>query len=568
MDRTVLRVIEAIAAGTMLIALPRLIGRFISSARIARALRDAPRATTVPMETYAAYDARVGPLSATDALDERTWEDLHLDEIFRQVDHCVSQPGRQWLYHTLRRPSLAADSVDAFDARVRAMARDPDRTARVVAALGTLGDRRAADLEAAFFGALPNRPTLWWIFPLLTLAGVICVAGAFVWPGLLVVWLALCVVNMIAQAVYRPRVRDFVAAMRELPVFVDAARSLGHISIPELASETDTLRDGAVRLSMIRLTTAWLRFDARSANELSGSVYEWANLLFVLDLSAFVLTTSKLHELRDVAQRCFCALGTMDALQSIARWRATLPTWSVPALTRSGKTLEVCDLSHPLVADAVQNGLRAVETSVLITGSNMSGKTTFVRALGVNAVLATAVATVCASQWRAPAYRVRTSIGQTDSLLDGKSYYLAEVESVRRMLIAKSIEVQHMFLLDELFRGTNTGERVAAATATLSWLDRGNDLVVVATHDLEVYRYLSGAFDAYHFRGQVVADVMTFDFHIRPGLSSTHNAIALLEVMQFPPALIADARAVLGMGRSALTPVADAEGAPVSGAAG
>jgi hypothetical protein len=292
------------------------------------------------MEKYAAYDARVGPLSASDVLDERTWEDLHLDAVFRQVDHCVSQPGRQWLYHTLRRPSLTADSVDAFDARVRAMTRDPDSTARVVAALGTLGDRRAADLEAAFFSALPKRPTVWWIFPLLTLASVMCVAGAFVWPGLLVVWLALCAVNMIAQAVYRPRVRDFVAAMRELPVFVDAAKALGQISIPELASETDTLRDGAARFSTIRLTTAWLRFDARSSNELIGSVYEWANLLFVLDLSAFVLTTTKLHELRDVAQRCFCALGAMDALQSIARWRATLPTWSVPALMRAGKALD------------------------------------------------------------------------------------------------------------------------------------------------------------------------------------------------------------------------------------
>lgn len=563
-----LSVIGAIAAGTVLIALPTVIGRFRSSVRMWRALRDAPQATAVPMEKYAAYDLRVGPLSATDALDERTWDDLHLDAVFRQADHCASQPGRQWLYHMLRRPRLTADMVDAFDARVRAMARDPERTARIRAALGTLGDRRAADLEAAFFGALPQRPTLWWVFPLLTLGGVMCVAGAFVWPGLLVVWLALCVVNMIAQALYRPRVRDFVAAMRELPVFVDAASALGQMSIPELASETATLSDGAARLRTVRLTTAWLRFDARSANELIGSVYEWTNLLFALDLSAFVLTTTKLHDLRDVAQRCFCALGTMDALQSIARWRATLPVWSVPALTSPGKALEINDLSHPLVADAVPNSLTLVDTGVLITGSNMSGKTTFVRALGVNAVIATAFATVCASLWRAPAYHVRTSIGQADSLLDGKSYYLAEVESVRRMLIAKSDGVQHMFLLDELFRGTNTGERIAAATATLSWLHRGHDVVVVATHDLEVHRYLSDAFDAYHFREQVVADAMTFDYRIQPGLSSTHNAIALLEIMQFPPALVEDARTILGGGRGAPQSGVDVENARVAGAAG
>lgn len=203
------------------------------------------------------------------------------------------------------------------------------------------------------------------------------------------------------------------------------------------------------------------------------------------------------------------------------------------------------DLVHPLVADAVPNDLAVAGTSVLITGSNMSGKTTFVRALGVNAILAQAFSTVCAAEWRAPMFRVRSSIGLADDLLEGKSYYLAEVESVRRMLVAKASDVQHLFLLDELFRGTNTGERVAAGFATLAWLNRGDDLVIVATHDLELHGLLGGAFSACHFREQVRDGTLMFDYRIQPGLSSTRNAIALLEVMNFPAELVADARAAL-----------------------
>jgi DNA mismatch repair ATPase MutS len=183
---------------------------------------------------------------------------------------------------------------------------------------------------------------------------------------------------------------------------------------------------------------------------------------------------------------------------------------------------------------------------VLITGSNMSGKTTFVRALGANAVLAQSVATTRASIWRAPVFRIRTSIGQSDSLLEGKSYYLAEVESVRRMLLSKESGVQHLFLLDELFRGTNTSERVAAGYATLAWLHRGDDLVVVATHDVELHALLGDTYEAYHFREQVQDGALTFDYRVQPGLSSTRNAIALLEVMRFPAGLVADARSALG----------------------
>lgn len=550
MASDILRLLAAVAAGVVLVALPQLIRRFLLSVRTTRALRDAPRATNVTVERYAAFDARSGPLMPGDSIDERTWDDLHLDAVFQQMDRTASQPGRQILYHMLRRPVLTTDNVGEFDARVRAMERNPAAAALLQAALVKLRDRRAADLEAAFFGELPNRPALWWAFPLLTVAGLVCLVGSVAWPGLLVAWLAVCVMNMIAQVLYRPRVQEFVVAMRELPVFVEVARDMGSVAMPEFKAETDLLRDGAARLRAVRLTTAWLRFDTLGANELAGSLYEYLNLLFLLDLAAFGLTTARLRALRTVSQETFRALGTIDAMQSVSRWRQSLDVWCVPELVPAAKELVTTGMRHPLIDAAVPNDLAVHDASMLITGSNMSGKTTFVRAVGVNAVLATAVATVCATTWSAPAYRVRTSIGQADSLLDGKSYYLAEVESVRRMLTAKTDAAQHLFLLDELFRGTNTGERVAAATATLSWLDRHRDLVVVATHDLAVHRLLGNAFRAYHFREQVAAGSMTFDFKLQPGLSSTQNAIALLEVMEFPPALVAAARELLSGVRS------------------
>ncbi|HEU5174927.1 MAG TPA: hypothetical protein VFT96_09255, partial [Gemmatimonadaceae bacterium] len=237
----------------------------------------------------------------------------------------------------------------------------------------------------------------------------------------------------------------------------------------------------------------------------------------------------------------FEAIGYLDVVQSIAAWRATLPVWCTPQFTEARKHLAVDGLVHPLVADAVGNALDVDGTSVLITGSNMSGKSTFIRALGVNAVLAQSFHTACATRWCGPMLHVRTSIARSDSVMDGKSYYLAEVESVGELVHAKATGRQHLFLLDEIFRGTNTTERVAAGAAVLSYLTRGDDLVVVATHDLEVIDLLGDAYESYHFREHVEDGALTFDYRIRRGASSTRNAIALLAAMRFPEQLVADA---------------------------
>ena len=241
----------------------------------------------------------------------------------------------------------------------------------------------------------------------------------------------------------------------------------------------------------------------------------------------------------------FAAIGHLDAGQAIAAWRNTLPQWTVPEFTEDHKAIHVEELVHPLLSGAVPNSLDIDQTSVLVTGSNMSGKTTLVRALGVGAVLAQTIHTACARVWRAPMLRVRTSIGRAESLLEGKSYYLAEVESVLELVHAKDTGHQHLFLLDELFRGTNTTERVAAAYAVLAYLNRDSDLVVVATHDLELLDLLGSTFAAHHFREQIADDALSFDYVMRPGPSSTRNAIALLKYMKYPEALIADALATL-----------------------
>jgi DNA mismatch repair ATPase MutS len=175
----------------------------------------------------------------------------------------------------------------------------------------------------------------------------------------------------------------------------------------------------------------------------------------------------------------------------------------------------------------------------------MSGKTTFLKTLGVNALLARTVATCAARRWEGPAYDVVSAMGRSESLAEGTSYYLSEVRRVGALLQAADEPLPRLFLLDELFRGTNTVERISAGRAVLARLAREPHLTAVASHDLELVPLLHGAYVPYHFREEIAGGVLSFDFRLRPGPSSTRNAIALLDWARYPAEVVADATATV-----------------------
>ena len=165
----------------------------------------------------------------------------------------------------------------------------------------------------------------------------------------------------------------------------------------------------------------------------------------------------------------------------------------------------------------------------------MSGKTTFLRTLGVNAVLAQTIHTCVADVYDAPPFVVRTCIGRSDDPGSGKSYYTAEVDLVLGLVQAARSAVPHLILFDELIRGTNTVERLAAGEAVLHALlmpladgSRAPHIVVAASHDLELVDLLKEAYRAAHFSDALDQQGLSFDYRLRDGVSRTRNAIAML----------------------------------------
>lgn len=474
------------------------------------------------------------------SLPDRTWDDLDFDTVYQRIDRTSSWPGQHLLYARLRREDYSFDDLRRFDLGVSRLADDERLRSRIRWALRPLNHRRASRLPALFAGALPAIPPAARFIPLLTFASIGMLLATMWHPALILGVLAIVVANIVVRVALQERIDPFLPAFRSLEPMLRAARALSSIDAPELVAQTAALRAEMSRLEWIGRAARWLTFEP--GPDIVGSIYTYINLLLLIDASAFVWSAEAIRERRETIRQMYEALGELDVMTSVATLRCEPRQWCRPVF-RVGRqrALDVTAITHPILGDAVPNSLQLDGRNIVLTGSNMSGKSTFVRTMGVNAVLARTIHTVFADGWRAPRLAVRTSIGRADSLLEGKSYYRAEVDAVGALFTTPSND-QRLILIDELFRGTNSIERIAAARAVLTELDRGDSIVLVATHDVELLELLP-TYGSYHFREEVRGGALTFDYHLHTGACSTRNALAILELAGYPESVVAGARA-------------------------
>ena len=160
----------------------------------------------------------------------------------------------------------------------------------------------------------------------------------------------------------------------------------------------------------------------------------------------------------------------------------------------------------------------------------------------LNALLGETLCTCFAERFTAPYMRLHSSIRISDDITEGTSYYLQEVLTVKRLLEDADRPAACLFVLDELFKGTNTTERIAAGKAVLARLNRGPHIVLAATHDIELAELLRGdGYELHHFREEVADGRLVFDYCLHTGPLTTRNAIRILELYDYPPELIAEA---------------------------
>ncbi len=465
-------------------------------------------------------------------LDDITWNDLGMDAVFRRLNACLSTSGEQYLYYLLRCPAQTKEEYEERRERISCMEREPELRLKLQRILDRLGCVRRADLSTAFSPENHGRGMLFLyllLFLMVPLAILLFLLSKT--HGVLALF-GVCMLNSIVHTYGVWRIRDDYDTVNYTVAMVLAMKRICRLRDPVLKPLLGNAEETLGRLRAVIRVGGVAKVSKQDAGEVLLS-------LLLLDLISYEFLKNKLGRNHRDIFAIHETLGRLDAAIAAASYRADMPvcTEPEPDFSADRPFLRVTGMVHPLLNDAVPNDL-ITGTPILITGSNASGKSTYLKTAALCVILAQSLCVCPAESYRASAFRVCSSMALSDDLLKGESYYIAETRSLKRILDQSMTGKPLLCVIDEVLRGTNTVERIAASAEVLGHLAGRGTICLAATHDIELCDLLSPPYALYHFEEQVGDGEMLFDYRIRPGKATSRNAINLLKLMGFDAAIV------------------------------
>ncbi|MGG5577272.1 MutS-related protein [Myroides sp. C15-4] len=465
--------------------------------------------------------------------------DLDLDEVFMYLDRTITPIGQQYLYNKLHTPN--ANPLTHVQRQLEdGFATTSELRQIAYAFLQPLNANETYYFHYLFTHPLPTQHKQYTLAWALSLLHIVLLLVMWLYPLVSVLFILTLPINLIIHYKNKFRLYEYqngISQLRKIRyAFVNLAKTpLFHPFIQGKAYFT-TLK------GLTRLTHG---FDNPiHGNEISTLVWfpiELLKITFNIESILFQRFAYKLDQNKQDLHEAFMAIGAIELALSNASCKVNTVTCT-PTFHKE-KRIDAKGIYHPLVENCVPNDLQLNNESLLLTGSNMSGKTTFIRTIALNLLLGQTLGFAFAQSLQAPFCRLQTSIRITDDLLEQTSYYLKEVATIKSFLDQSVTSNFNVFILDEILKGTNTAERIAASTAILRYLNNPTNLILVSTHDLELVQLLANSSYASYYFSEIfdVENQLHFDYTLKKGIPNTTNAIRLLQLYGYPEVIVEQA---------------------------
>nr|WP_317360693.1 DNA mismatch repair protein MutS [uncultured Blautia sp.] len=475
-------------------------------------------------------------------IDDITWNDLEMNRIFVQLNQSVSAVGGEVLYDLLRKPVFQKEELQRRQELINYF--DTHEKERIQLQMVLSGIRKPGNvsvfeaIHVAKEVAIRSSRTQMLHFAAFFLS-LICFM-AMPNPGVYI-FLAACVFNIVTYVGQKREIDSYLTCFRCVIQLLHAQKELKKLNITDLKEYVQQGETYAERLSRFQRGSSFVLDRSLAGGGVEGMVMDYVRMLTHIDLIKFNDMMQNMKQNQAEIEGLIALFGYLDSMISIASVRRALPYYCIPQFQQSGQAfMEVSNLYHPLIKDPVANSIQA-EGGILVTGSNASGKSTFLKNIAVNAILAQTVYTCTATFYQASYLKVMTSMALRDDLESGESYYIVEIRSLKRILDESKKDGNILCIIDEVLRGTNTIERIGASSRILGMLKKENVLPFAATHDIELSYILENLYENYHFEEEVGDSDVTFNYLLKKGRVTTRNAIRLLEMIGYDQEIVKQA---------------------------
>lgn len=476
-------------------------------------------------------------------VDDITWNDLDMDRIFALINQSISPIGDEYLYEILRKPVFEEEELKERQRLLEFFSEKEMERHKVQALLA--GIRKPGNVSVYEAVSVTKEVEIQGKGFQIVMCGAFFLSllffAAMPSPGIFC-FLGICILNIITYFMRKQDIDLYLTSFRCVIQLLEAQKNLEKLKIPELASYMEEGKRCRKELRTFQKGSFLVLEQSSTGGGMEGLIMDYIRMLTHIDLIKFSTMMKAMQEHQEEILGLMKIFGYLDAMISIASFRVSLPYYSIPELEMAGKAyLKVENLFHPLLSHPVANSIEA-ENGILVTGSNASGKSTFLKNIAVNTILAQTIYTVTASEYQAPYFKVMTSMALRDDLERGESYFIVEIRSLKRILDETEKEGCLLCIIDEVLRGTNTIERIGASSRILAGLDREHVLPFAATHDIELSYILEDLYENYHFEEEVKEHEVVFNYLLKKGRVTTRNAIRLLKMTGYPENLSEEAK--------------------------
>ena len=465
-------------------------------------------------------------------IDDQTAYDLNIDDLLRKICICSSTPGEQMLYYLLRTPKLNKNSLEERNNIIEKFINNKDLRGEIQQIFSNLGRQRKGDVFKLINTDASISKWKLLCFNLIALSSLITLLCFFIFGSkYMPTFLGIFIIYMLISMRTAAGIEHELTSLQYLGNFIRAAKELSKIQDEELKEYVEEIAKRVAPLSKIDSKTKYIY----TSSELDIFI-ETINGFFLTKIRSYYSIINIIKHNRQNLIELYALVGKLEAYISVASYRCRVSNYYIPEfLDNKDKTLIIKNAIHPLLENGVPNSIALKNKGIILTGSNMSGKSTFMRTLATNILLSQSLSMSLCDEYSGSFFRIMSSLSLSDDVLSGTSYYLEECNSVLRILNSLDDEVPAFCIIDEIFKGTNPIERIAASKEILKYIMNKNALSIVATHDLELAEDCNDKYLRYYFCEDVDKNKgLTFDFKLKKGICNTGNAIKLLEFLGYP----------------------------------
>ncbi|MGG0663205.1 hypothetical protein ABE042_03745 [Viridibacillus arvi] len=471
--------------------------------------------------------------SRYDGIDQLTWDDLAMNTVFKKINYTQTSVGSEYLFNQLRDidPSLKdiQDKENLYELLESNQALRED----ILRILSGLGKQDFTNSSSFFYENQSNLKyvAIYVLLALMPFASIILMFFSLKYGIFSLVGSFL--LNLFVYYKNKPALENNLYSTSYIAAIINTGKRFASVKHPEFTTFANEFK-----VKMQPIKKVLVLSNIASIGKGNGEfdiIFEYIRILFLLDFISYnnIIKTISKHkeEYRDLWQ----LIGKLDAGIAVALYRKSFETYCIPTFVEK-EELSFKNMFHPLINEPVKNTSN-LGKGTLITGSNASGKSTYIKAIAINTILAQTINTVLAENWTMKPSYIVTSMAIQDNVLDGDSYFIAEIKSLKRIIQLCDQGKPCISFIDEILKGTNTIERIAASAAMMEWLSVNKGMNIIASHDIELTEITKSTYTNYHFSESIENGQVHFDYKIHSGPSKTKNAIKLLEILDYPQSI-------------------------------